>query len=211
MELAGRHFDVLVCALVQERCRELEVQLADLNLDLQELTAALARVEADAAASAEEKQQLRKEYERKIDGVVKQMAGLQQQMKQQVRGFTRSESVTHPLTCMRLCSTSNCMLLGSAMDLLSLDRGAAACLQDGTRVEKERQRAAGRVQQLQSELSTMRAQQDSLRQRLQDRLTAQERDASAKARELASLRRAGEWGCGIQSKAPHPTAAMHFP
>lgn len=65
-------------------------------------------------------------------------------------------------------------------------------LQDGTRVEKERQRNAGRVQQLQAELTAMRSQQDSLRQRLQDRLTAQEKDAAAKARELASLRRAGE-------------------
>jgi peptidoglycan hydrolase CwlO-like protein len=77
---------------LQERCRELEVQLADLNMDLQELNGALSRVEADAAASAEEKQQLRKEYERKIDGVVKQMAGLQQQMKQQVRSGTQDQN-----------------------------------------------------------------------------------------------------------------------
>lgn len=73
----------LPCAL-QERCRELEAELADLNLDLQELTTALAKVEADAAASADEKQVLRQEYEGKIEAVVKQMAGLQQQMKQQV-------------------------------------------------------------------------------------------------------------------------------
>lgn len=71
----------------------------------------------------------------------------------------------------------------------------AICLQDGVRVEKERHRAAGRVQQLQSELSAMRAQQDTLRQRLQERLVAQEKDALVKARELTSLRRAGEWFC----------------
>jgi hypothetical protein len=71
---------------------------------------------------------------------------------------------------------------------------ARCCLQDGIRVEKERQRASGRVQQLQAELSAMRSHQDSLRQRLQERLTAQERDAAAKTRELASLRRAGELG-----------------
>lgn len=40
----------------------------------------MARVEADAAASAGEKQQLRLEYEAKLAAV----AGLQQQMKQQV-------------------------------------------------------------------------------------------------------------------------------
>lgn len=76
---------------LQERCRELEAQLADLNMDLQELNGALSQVEADAAASAEEKQQLRKEYERKIDVVVKQMAGLQQQMKQQVRSASGNQ------------------------------------------------------------------------------------------------------------------------
>jgi hypothetical protein len=43
----------------------------------------------------------------------------------------------------------------------------AACLQDGARLEKERQRAADRVQQLQSKLSAMRAQQDTLRHRCQ--------------------------------------------
>lgn len=64
-------------------------------------------------------------------------------------------------------------------------------MQDGARVEKERQRASSRVQQLQAELSSMRSQQDSLRQRLQERLTAQEKDSAAKARELSSLRRAG--------------------
>jgi hypothetical protein len=65
-------------------------------------------------------------------------------------------------------------------------------LQDGAQVEKERQRAAGRVQQLQAELGAMRSQQDKLRMRLQERLTLQEKDAAAKARELASLKRAGE-------------------
>lgn len=80
-----RHSDqIFVPCTLQERCRELEAELADLNLDLQELTTALAKVEADAAASAEEKQILRQEYEGKIEAVVKQMAGLQQQMKQQV-------------------------------------------------------------------------------------------------------------------------------
>lgn len=47
---------------------------------MQELTSEMARVEADAAASAGEKQQLRREYEAKLAAV----AGLQQQMKQQV-------------------------------------------------------------------------------------------------------------------------------
>lgn len=58
-------------------------------------------------------------------------------------------------------------------------------------MEKERQRASSQVQQLQAELSNMRTQQNSLRQRLRERLTAQERDAAVKARELSSLRRAG--------------------
>jgi Skp family chaperone for outer membrane proteins len=67
------------------------------------------------------------------------------------------------------------------------------CVQDSARVEKERQRASNRVQQLQTELSSMRTQQDSLRKRLQDRLAAQEKDAAAKARELSALRRAGKF------------------
>jgi hypothetical protein len=73
--------------LLQERCRELEVQLADLSLDLQEHTAALARVEADAAASEGEKQRLRQDCEHKIAAVVQQMESLQKQMRQQVRGL----------------------------------------------------------------------------------------------------------------------------
>jgi hypothetical protein len=91
------------------------------------------------------------------------------------------------------------------------------CLQDGIRVEKERQRASGRVQQLQAELSAMRSHQDSLRQRLQERLTAQERDAAAKSRELASLRRAGElcrcMPCLPDSvcEGPHATTVRAFP
>lgn len=68
----------------------------------------------------------------------------------------------------------------------------SCCLQDGARLDFERQRAAGRIQQLQGELSTMKAQQNKLRQRLQERLDAQDRDAVIKSRELASLRRAGE-------------------
>jgi bacterioferritin-associated ferredoxin len=44
----------------------------------------MGRVEADAAASADEKKKLRREYEQKIEHVVQQMATLQQQMKQQV-------------------------------------------------------------------------------------------------------------------------------
>jgi hypothetical protein len=59
-------------------------------------------------------------------------------------------------------------------------------------VEKERQRASSRVQQLQTELSSMRTQQDGLRKRLQDRLVVQEKAAAAKAREMSALRRAGE-------------------
>lgn len=73
---------MLVCmCLLQERCRELEAELAELQLDLEELTAALARVEADVAASADEKQRLRTEYEGKIQTVVEQMSGLQRQLK----------------------------------------------------------------------------------------------------------------------------------
>lgn len=70
---------------LQDRCRELEAELAELQLDLEDLTSALAQVEADAAASAEEKQRLRTEYEQKISTVVEQMSGLQRQMKGQVR------------------------------------------------------------------------------------------------------------------------------
>jgi hypothetical protein len=84
---------LLLLLLMQERCRELEAQLADLSMDLQELTSALSRVEADVAASADEKQLLRREYERKIEAVVKQMAGLQQQMQQQVGAFGPSQHV----------------------------------------------------------------------------------------------------------------------
>lgn len=65
-------------------------------------------------------------------------------------------------------------------------------MQDGARLDKERQRASGRVQQLQAELSAMKAQQNSLQKRLQERLAAQEKEAATKSRELASLRRAGE-------------------
>lgn len=70
--------------ILQERCRELETELAKLQLDLEELTAALARVEADAAASKEEKKRLRTEYEQRIQAVVEQMTGLQKQIKSQV-------------------------------------------------------------------------------------------------------------------------------
>lgn len=83
------------------------------------------------------------------------------------------------------------------------------CLQDGIRVKKERQRASGRVQQLQAELSAMKSHQDSLRQRLQERLTAQERDAAAKTRELASLRRAGEPGGGMRLPRASACAVPH--
>jgi chaperonin cofactor prefoldin len=59
------------------------------------------------------------------------------------------------------------------------------------RLEKERQRAAGRVQQLQAHLAAMRMEQDTIKRRLQERLTAQEKAAADKAKELAALRRAG--------------------
>lgn len=69
---------------MQERCRELEAELAELSLDLQEQTAALTQVEKDVAASTGEKQKLRSEYEGKIEAIVKHMDGLRQQMKQEV-------------------------------------------------------------------------------------------------------------------------------
>lgn len=75
----------------QERCRELETELAELNLEMEELTAALARVEADAAASAEEKARLRSEYETRIRVVVTQMSGLQRQLNGQVNGGKLAE------------------------------------------------------------------------------------------------------------------------
>jgi hypothetical protein len=59
------------------------------------------------------------------------------------------------------------------------------------RIEKERQRAADRVQQLQAHLAAMRVEQDSIKRRLQERLAAQEKAAADKAKELAALRRAG--------------------
>lgn len=74
----------------------------------------------------------------------------------------------------------------------------AACMhaQDAARLEKERQRASGQVQQLQSELAAMKGQQDRLRQRLQERLVAQEKAAAANLREMATLRTAGRHdGC----------------
>jgi hypothetical protein len=64
-------------------------------------------------------------------------------------------------------------------------------LQDGLRIEKERQRAADRVQQLQAHLAAMRVEQNSIKRRLQERLAAQEKAAADKAKELAALRRAG--------------------
>ena len=64
-------------------------------------------------------------------------------------------------------------------------------VQDVSRVERERQRAAQQVQQLQSSLTAMRAEQEALRKRLQERLLAQEKSAADKAKELAALRRAG--------------------
>lgn len=66
-----------------------------------------------------------------------------------------------------------------------------AAPQDALRLERERQRAASRVQQLQAHLTAMRAEQDTLRKRLQERLAAQEKASAEKARELAALRKAG--------------------
>jgi hypothetical protein len=68
---------------------------------------------------------------------------------------------------------------------------AVALLQDGLRLDKERQRAADRVQQLQAHLAAMRVEQDGIKRRLQERLSAQEKAAADKAKELAALRRAG--------------------
>lgn len=64
-------------------------------------------------------------------------------------------------------------------------------VQDVSRVERERQRAALQVQQLQGSLVAMRAEQETLRKRLQERLLAQEKSAADKTKELAALRRAG--------------------
>jgi chromosome segregation ATPase len=69
---------------LQDRCRELETELAELNLEMEELTSALIRVEADAAASAEEKARLRSEYEARLMDVSAQMSNLQRQLKGQV-------------------------------------------------------------------------------------------------------------------------------
>lgn len=69
---------------LQDRCRELETELAELNLEMDELTSALAQVEADAAASAEEKARLRSEYEARLRDVAAQMSSLQRQLKGQV-------------------------------------------------------------------------------------------------------------------------------
>jgi hypothetical protein len=147
---------------------------------MQELTSEMVRIEADAAASAEEKQQLRREYEAKLAAV----AGLQQQMKQQV-GNERTVQL-RLFWCPAIWLPTKCVV-----PVIHVDWGRVLFVQDGARVEKERQRASSRVQQLQAELSSMRCQQDTLRQRLQERLTAQEKDAAAKAHELSSLRRAG--------------------
>lgn len=65
-------------------------------------------------------------------------------------------------------------------------------LQDGMRLEKERQRAAGRVQQLQAHLAAMRIEQEAVKRRLGERLAAQEKAAADKAKERAALRRAGK-------------------
>jgi uncharacterized protein YlxW (UPF0749 family) len=75
--------------------------------------------------------------------------------------------------------------------LLQQPSAVVAPLQDGMRLEKERQRAANRVQQLQAHLAAMRVEQDSIKRRLQERLSAQEKAAADKAKELAALRRAG--------------------
>lgn len=88
-----------------------------------------------------------------------------------------------PLLGYGFCHLINCCLWAG---------GWHSCAQDSARVEKERQRASSRVQQLQTELSSMRTQQDGLRKRLQDRLLVQEKAAAAKAREMSALRRAGE-------------------
>ncbi|KAF8057282.1 FOLD2 [Scenedesmus sp. PABB004] len=133
-------------AVYLDRCRELETELAELSLDMEELQAALARVEADAAASAEAKAAMRAEYEARIAAVAAQMGGVRQQL-----------------------------------------RG-----QDAARLERERQRAAGRVSQLQTTLASMRAEQDALRRRLAERLAAQEKASADKARELAALRKAAD-------------------
>ena len=59
------------------------------------------------------------------------------------------------------------------------------------RLEKERQRAASRVQQLQAELGSMRLEHDSLRKRLQERLASHEKLSSERTKELQTLKRAG--------------------
>lgn len=78
-------------------------------MDLQELTSALTQVEADAAASAGEKLRLRREYESKIEAVVRQMEGLQEQMRQQV-GRVLGFQPEHCVGCWGFFHCSGCMM-----------------------------------------------------------------------------------------------------
>jgi regulator of replication initiation timing len=59
------------------------------------------------------------------------------------------------------------------------------------RLEKERQRATSRIQQLQAELSSMRLEHESLRKRLQERLASHEKLSQERNKELQTLKRAG--------------------
>jgi ElaB/YqjD/DUF883 family membrane-anchored ribosome-binding protein len=77
---------------LQDRCRELEAELTELTLEMEELTSALVRVEADAAASAEEKARLRSEYEARLKDVSAQMSNLQRQLKGQVSAASQASS-----------------------------------------------------------------------------------------------------------------------
>lgn len=74
-------------------------------------------------------------------------------------------------------------------------------LQDVSRVDRERQRAAQQVQQLQGHLTAMRAEQDALRKRLHERLLSQEKAAAERSKEMAALRRAGK---GVHSARYRP-------
>ncbi|WIA42369.1 hypothetical protein OEZ86_008375 [Tetradesmus obliquus] len=174
-------------ALYLDRCRELETELAELNLEMDELTSALAQVEADAAASAEEKARLRSEYEARLRDVAAQMSSLQRQLKGQdglriererQRAAGRVQQLQAHLAAMRIEQESTNPLPATAKDVMLL--------------EKERQRAAGRVQQLQAHLAAMRIEQEAVKRRLGERLAAQEKAAADKAKELAALRRAAE-------------------
>lgn len=67
-------------------------------------------------------------------------------------------------------------------------------LQGADHMDRERQRTSQQVQVLQTQVAAMRAEQEALRKRLQDKLLTQEKAAADKSKEFAALKRAGETG-----------------